>query len=91
MEHGKLRKISNEEKKSSTCHDLDTIVGFGKYKGKSLKYIIDKDCYYVEWLRNEVWDKVTLSRKANDYLVQALADNLLNGVNRKLSPKRKGS
>lgn len=86
----KLRKITSEEKNSSTCHDLDTLISFGKYKGKSIKYIIDKDCRYVEWLRNEVWNKVTLSRKANEYLIQALADNLLNGVNKRIRDLNKG-
>lgn len=50
--------IDNEwESKSKsykyTAKSLDDIIPFGKYKGKSIKAVLDKDWRYINWLNTE--------------------------------------
>lgn len=48
-------------------NDVDTLFTFGKYKGKSLKYVLKHDVCYVRWAS----DKAMVRNKKNElcYLI----------------------
>ena len=56
---------------------LNTILEFGKYSGKTMKYIIEHDYKYVQWLSRMVFDKVKLSQECKDYIIETEVTFLL--------------
>ena len=47
--------------------DLDSVLTFGKYRGKTLKEVFDLDIYYLVWcLENITWFNV--SQDAEDII-----------------------
>lgn len=64
-------------------YNLDSIINFGKYKGKSIFLVLQHDASYLIWAHNNVeWFKLTHSvyevayDKASDEKRQYYIDNL---------------
>lgn len=50
-------------------YELETVITFGKYKGKTLKHVIDNDVLYAKWFEKEAYN-VNFSDDAYRYLLE---------------------
>lgn len=58
-------------------YKLSDTLAFGKYKHKTLQYVIDCDAKYVEWLKTNRKDIFEIDNKSTNYLIERLVLNSL--------------
>lgn len=69
-------------------YKLSDTLAFGKYKHKTLRYVIDCDAKYVEWLKTNRRDIFEIDKVSTDYLIEKLVFNTLVYVKLKVKENR---
>lgn len=57
----------------SKTYYLSSVLLFGKYKGKTINWVLEKDCSYLRWCLDEV-EGFKLTKRAMDKLQPALEE-----------------
>lgn len=66
-------------------YGIDTLVEFGRYKGKTIIEIAKEDKKYLEWFLEEI-DNVALDRELfNNDIIQSLPSNIISILRNRLS------
>lgn len=73
--------------KKNNLYSLNDILDIGKYKGLSVKDVIDKNPKYIEWLKNNAKNNFELDNNSINYLVDKLVINSLKYVKNKIKKK----
>ncbi len=80
--YDKLKNIKNMNYK---IYEIDTLVEFGRYKGKTIIEIAKEDKKYLEWFLEKI-DNIALDRELFDnVIIQSLPSNIISILRDRLS------
>lgn len=69
-------------------YGLNDTLAFGKYKFKTVKFIIDTDINYINWLRGNATHIFLMDKDSMNYLTDRIVINSLLYVRNKARQKR---